>query len=705
MATELAKGYVQIIPSTEGIAGSIAKVLNPESEKAGKSAGKNIGSSIASGIAAATKVGAALLGAAATGISAVGAKALDAYASFEQLTGGVETLFGAQGMSLQEYAKDQGKSIDEVRDKYNELMDTQTDVQNNAKNAWKTAGMSTNEYMETVNGFAASLTKSLGEYSWQAGNMADQAVQDMADNAAKMGTSMESIQNAYGGFAKQNYTMLDNLKLGYGGTKAEMERLLRDAEKMAGYIEGSLDIESFADITEAIHIVQENMGITGTTAKEAMFTIEGSANATKAAWENALTAIAGGGNLDESIDSMITAVFGGEDGGGLLNNVLPRIETIMGGIGQFIGQASPYIEEYIPPLITSLVPPLVSSAATLVGAIITGIAEATPELIKAGIDMARSIAKGLEEECPALAAVLNGVADAVEWLTNNMDIAVPVVTGLVAAFVVWKTAMTIASLISAVTKATKGMTAAQVAANVAQKILNATMLANPFVLIASLVAGLAVAIIALWNTNEDFRNGVIAIWNGVKEAFSSAVDKVNQDIETAKTNFTNMKNSISQTFDGIEQSIVKKINSAKESVGKAVEKIKGFFNFQWKLPDLKLPHFSMTGSFSLKPPSVPKLSVDWYDKGGIFSSPSIIGVGEKRPEFVGALDDLRGIVREESGGNNVEIEERIFAMLERYLPGMANMRVVMDTGATVGALAPAMDDEIGWRTDRNNRGV
>ena len=215
----------------------------------------------------------------------------------------------------------------------------------NASNAFKTAGLSANEYMETVTSFSASLLQSLDGDTQAAAKAADMAIQDMSDNANKMGSDMASIQSAYQGFAKQNYTMLDNLKLGYGGTRSEMERLLADATAISGI---EYDISNLSDVYEAIHVIQTEMGITGTTAEEAMFTISGSANATKAAWNNVLTAIAGGGDLDKAIDDLVDSVFGGASGGGLLNNILPRVDTIINGIGKFLVKSAPILADKIP---------------------------------------------------------------------------------------------------------------------------------------------------------------------------------------------------------------------------------------------------------------------------------------------------------------------------------------------------------------------
>ncbi len=236
-------------------------------------------------------------------------QALNAYGDYEQLTGGVETLF----------------------------KDSADIVMNYANNAYKTVGLSANEYMETVTGFSASLLQSLGGDTEKAAHVADQAITDMADNANKMGTAMESIQYAYQGFAKQNYMMLDNLKLGYGGTKEEMQRLLADAEKLSGQ---KFDLSSYADIVEAIHVVQTEMGITGTTAKEAASTIQGSVAAAQSAWANLVTGIADeNADLDALIDNFINSAATAAD------NIIPRITQILTGMGQAIQQMSPILSE------------------------------------------------------------------------------------------------------------------------------------------------------------------------------------------------------------------------------------------------------------------------------------------------------------------------------------------------------------------------
>lgn len=292
MATELGQAYVQIMPSAKGISGMIKNAIAPEASAAGQSAGMTIGSSIAS---IATKV------IAAAGIGKAFSAAISEGANLQQSLGGIETLFDTE----------LGKASHIVK-KY-------------ADEAYKTTGLSANAYMENVTGFSASLLQSLGGDTVKAADVANMAMIDMSDNANKMGTSMDRIQDAYQGFAKQNYTMLDNLKLGYGGTKTEMERLLADAEKLTGV---KYDINNLADVYQAIHAIQGNLKITGTTADEASKTFSGSFAAMKASAQNVLGKLALGENVLPALQALLdtTSTF-------LFNNFIPMVSNVFSGLG------------------------------------------------------------------------------------------------------------------------------------------------------------------------------------------------------------------------------------------------------------------------------------------------------------------------------------------------------------------------------------
>lgn len=443
--------------------------------------------------------------AAATGLSVLGTAAVNTFADYEQLVGGVETLFGASGKSLKEYADSVGKSQNEVYQEYVSLIEAENEVLHNASIAYETAGLSANAYMETVTGIAAALKQSTGS-ELEAAKAADQAIIDMSDNANKMGTSMESIQNAYQGFAKQNYTMLDNLKLGYGGTKEEMERLLEDATALSGV---EYDLDSLSDVYEAIHVIQTELGITGTTAKEASTTISGSANAMKASWQNLLVGIADDSqNFDSLIDNFVesTATFA--------DNILPRVGMVLEGIEYLIDEIAPIIIEKVPEIVFEVAPEFLQAGMQMVFSMIEGISENIPQIIDIVHEMVDMFLEELEELIPGISSV----TDVIQLLIDNFDSVLAVIVPLTAAFVAWKTAVSIAGIIEAFSKAMNGMTLAQKAAQIAQDLLNKSMLANPIVLITTLLAGLVAAFIYLWNTNEEFRQFWINLWDSIKAA-------------------------------------------------------------------------------------------------------------------------------------------------------------------------------------------
>lgn len=359
------------------------------------------------------KIFAAGVGAAATGVAALRTAAVKSYADYEQLVGGIETLFGAGGAYISDYARSAGKSISEVRGEYDMLMEAQSIALENANNAYKTAGLSANEYMDTVTSFAASLKQST-ENEVEAAKAADQAVIDMSDNANKMGTNMEAIQNAYQGFAKQNYTMLDNLKLGYGGTKEEMQRLLSDAEKLTGI---KYDIGNLSDVYSAIHVIQTELGITGTTAKEASTTISGSANAMKAAWSNLMVGIA---DDSQDFDSLINNFV--ESAVTFGKNILPRVETSINGIGKLIESLLPVIIDKIPDIINDVLPDLIQSGTNMISSLATGLQQNLPQIMSAGGEILLTFANGIIDVLPTLASTAYDIVmNLLTGITDNSD--------------------------------------------------------------------------------------------------------------------------------------------------------------------------------------------------------------------------------------------------------------------------------------------
>nr|DAG81658.1 MAG TPA: tail tape measure protein [Caudoviricetes sp.] len=363
-----------------------------------------ISSAIIGGIKA---LGSAMVGL-AKGAFNLGKQSIESFAEYEQLVGGVDTLFKESSGKVQEYAN----------------------------NAFKTAGLSANEYMETVTSFSASLLQSLDGDTAKSAEVADMAITDMADNANKMGTSMESIQNAYQGFAKQNYTMLDNLKLGYGGTKSEMERLLQDATAISGV---EYDISNLNDVYSAIHVIQGELGITGTTAKEASETIQGSISAMKSSWQNLLTGLAdGNADLDLLINNLVESVTT------VASNIMPLIPTVIQGIGvlayQLVSELVPQIANTIPQLISdtvpmiiqaldlaissilSVLPQITQAISELLPVILTSLVNMLPAIIDAGVQIILSLVNGIVASIPTLIpAIVSAVLTIVENLIGNID--------------------------------------------------------------------------------------------------------------------------------------------------------------------------------------------------------------------------------------------------------------------------------------------
>lgn len=342
--TSLGKAYVQIIPSADGIQGSITKLLGGESKKAGQTSGNSIGSNLVSTL---KKV---IVGA---GVGKFITSSLTEGGKLQQSLGGIETLY---------------------KDSYDKMVKY-------ANEAYKTAGLSANEYMETVTSFSASLLQGLSGDTDKAGEVANMALIDMADNANKFGTDMQSIQNAYQGFAKQNYTMLDNLKLGYGGTKTEMQRLLADAQKISGV---KYDISNLADVYNAIHVIQTELGVTNTTAEEAKKTFQGSFNAMKASFLNFMGALTTGGDVKTQMTQLVesTTTF-------VAGNLIPMLVNLASNIPQAIVTG-----------ISTALPTLQVGASNLINNLVTFIQEQYPTLVAEGFGMLTSMIDGIITNLP-----------------------------------------------------------------------------------------------------------------------------------------------------------------------------------------------------------------------------------------------------------------------------------------------------------------
>ena len=705
-------------------------------------------------------------------------KAVGNYADYEQLVGGVETLF---------------------KDSSDELLGY-------AENAYKTAGLSANNYMETATSFAASLIQGLGGDTAKAVKLTDLAITDMSDNANKMGTDIASIQAAYQGFAKQNYTMLDNLKLGYGGTQEEMVRLINDSGILENKIK-DLDGITFDQIIQAIHNIQDNLGITGTTAKEAGDTISGSWSSVQALFENILT----------KVGSQLAPVVMG-----FLQQLSSWMETVdWDTFSEKVGNAFGGLLDWIQQIDFTT-------------------------FFETGLNGVLNFVEGL-------GGLIDKVVSVLDNFTSFMDILTalsPVIAGVTAALVAFKVAMAISSLINGVVGAFKAFQAANDGATVAQWLLNAAMNANPIMLIVTLIAGLIAAVITLWNTNENFRNAVIAVWEAIKSAFGTAIEAIkgffsglvegvsaawdticnaiqvaimfigeilsaavqiialpftfiwenckeiitaaweaikgfvssaleaisstissiwnaivgflspildgikskfttifNAIKSTITTIFNSIKSTVSTVMNAIKTAITSSIEAAKNTVSNllngikttfstvfngiksflspVVDWLKGIFNFNWSLPKIKLPHFKISGSFSLNPPSVPHFGIEWYkkamDEGMIMNQPTIFGYnpksnrflagGEAGSETVVGTDSLKEMIRNAVASENDYLAirlDRIITLLVQFFPdvllALSSMELVFDDGTVAAKLAPKMNKELSKLLGRKDRG-
>lgn len=639
-----------------------AKDANSTIKKMGDGVAK-VGKTIGKAITAAAA-------AAGAGVVALGKKALDCYGDYQQLVGGIETLFKDSAGTVEQYAKD----------------------------AYKNQQMSANQYMDIATSFSASLLQGLNGDTAEAARVTDMAITDMADNANKMGSSMESIQNAYQGFAKQNYTMLDNLKLGYGGTKEEMERLLADAEKLTGV---HYDISNLGDVYSAIHAIQEEMGVTGTSADEAATTIQGSIAMMKAAWQNWLT-----GLMDNDAD---------------INQLT---QDLIDSVSQVIDNIAPRIGEFFDSLVESIHNALADH----------------PE--------AQAI---FDDIVSAIQTVNDIVSDVVNCVIENWGTIEPILTAVAVAVGVVTAAVIAYNAVAAIKAAMDAAQVVSLGALIAAQLASAaaTLVAlAPYILIVAAIAAVIAVIVLCVKHWDEIKEKVVEVWDkmvstiesaveavkewfgnlkqgiadkvnsireaisekfnaikqkmsdtiqaakdkviehftrikdGIREKIQAAKETVSNVVDNIKEKFSNGFNAAKETvvniFDNIKQGIKDKLEAAKQTVKNVIDKIKGFFNFEWHLPKLKMPHISISGEFSLMPPKVPKFSIDWYAKGGVFDAPTLFnnggrlsGLGEAGAEAIVPLenntqwlDKISDRLSSKMGGNRpiiMQVDGKTFA--------------------------------------------
>lgn len=764
--TTIAQAYVQIMPSFKGIKGKLTEGFGSTVDAEGESSGQRFGSKFAS--AAKSLIAKAAIG---TTVVKTMKSALEEGANLQQsYMGGVETLYGSAADQVRSYAKEAAK-----------------------------AGISMNDYSEQAVSFGAALKQAYGGDTVKAAEAANAAIMDMADNSAKMGTNIQDIQNAYQGFAKQNYTMLDNLKLGYGGTKEEMERLLADAEKISGV---HYDISNLGDVYDAIHVIQGELNLTGVAAEEASTTLSGSFGAMKAAAQNLVGSMAIGEDIKPALADLITSTSNF-----LFGNLIPMIGQFLSQVPGAVVSAMQTITakiQAIIPQVTEAVKSKISSIGTIASDIAKQFSTAIPEFLQAGVDLLNGIITGIMQGLPSLIAkipeivstvcqtlissagiLLNGVVQLIQTIATNLPTlitsileALPTVITTIVNTIVTLVPMLITGLIQVVqaivaalpqiiqaiidalpgiiTSIVEGIIAlAPVLIEGAIQLVAAIVVATPQIIaalieaipeiIAAIVEGFAPLgadlgefFTGVW---DDISSTATAAWDNIKDALSDAWDGIksaaSEKFETIKstisTAWDNVKTNTSTAWDTIQSTIDEhgggiqgvigaavdgfkttweagfsaineltggklgdaaskaeekladikgkfsdKMDAIKEVVSSGLDKVKDFFsNCKLKLPDIKLPHFSISGEFSLKPPSVPHLSVDWYAKAMnnamVLRSPTIFGVSG------GSL--LGG---GESGAEVVAGESHLLQMISDAVDSTAGMNVTVNVYATPG---------------------
>lgn len=693
-AGTIATAYVQIMPSTKGVGAELSKAMGSESDSAGKSAGEKTGKSMVSSIKrviAAAGIGAAVVGTLKSALSE-GGKLQQSY------LGGVDTLYEGAADSVRKYADAAAK-----------------------------AGISANSYSEQAVSFGASLKKAFNGDVVKAAEAANTAIMDMADNSAKMGTDIGSIQMAYQGFAKSNYTMLDNLKLGYGGTKTEMERLLKDATALTGV---KYDINNLGDVYSAIHAIQGNLNLTGVAAEEASSTFSGSFGAMAAAAQNFLGHLALGQGVGPALNDLLSATntF-------LTKNLLPMIGTILSGlpdalsgigsglmdafseafpkiasalpgllstvvdkasgfgqmmlfkikdgfdmvlvnlptwmnsigaalpgliekVGQFILEGGAILLNVISDMISSLVanlPAILQSFYDMLPGIWAAIGDAIitwgPQLLDAVVNLVDALVNSLPDLCAALFT-------AIPWILENVMGALAPLGGMMVGWA--KSALdSVAELFRSIWESIKG-TVAGIFEGILQSASSAW---------ESMKAAVGSAFSAIGQTISN-------IWNGIKTSISSVIDGIKN---TVSNGFNAVKTTVSNVFTSIKTTITDLFGGARDAVRGIIEKIKGFFNFNWSWPKIPLPHISLSPSgwkiTDIFKGSFPKLGIDWYAEGGIMTQPTIFDAsgdalmagGEAGAEAVLPISVLKDYMRDVLDERDEPIENRTINL---YIDGI-----------------------------------
>ena len=557
-------------------------LTNAESEA------KGFGSKFKSAMKTTAKAGAAAMGAASGAVALLGKSSISAYADTQQLVGGIQKLYGNMGLSVEEYAKTVGKSVSEVNSAWKRNEQAQKIVMDNAKNAFRTAGLSSNEYMEQATSFSAALINSLGGDTVKAAEQTDVAMRAISDNYNTFGGDMQNIQYAFQGFAKQNYTMLDNLKLGYGGTKTEMQRLIDDANKWAeeNGKAADLSIDSFSDVVTAIDYIQQKQNIAGTTSREAATTIAGSIGMVKAAYTNLISGLS---DPEADISTLVTELVDSVKVAG--ENMMPAVMQFAQGFSTALTDLAPTIIEGIPALLSEAVPLLIESATQLVGVMVQTITTALPQMLDVGKQLLQSLVDGIGANAEGfISSGMNLILQFSSFLRNSASQLIPVALTLIQSL-----AQGIINNIP-----TFIATVPQIISNFANIINDnaPSIIATGVSILQSLVTGLISAIpVLIANIPQILKAFVDVVkafgWlslgktvikglaAGMRAAGSLIKSAVTKPITAARAaivaGFSAAKQKAVDYMTKLKDGVKEKIDAAKEAVKKVVDKIKGFF--------------------------------------------------------------------------------------------------------------------------------
>lgn len=590
--SDLGKAYVQIIPKADGITEKLKSTIAPGAGSAGTAAGSTFAANFKKFIVGAG-IGTAVVG----GLKA----ALDEGGKLQQSYGGLDTIYGEAAQAAKAYAVEAAK-----------------------------AGISANSYAEQAVSFAAGLKAAFGGDTAKAAEAANVAILDMADNAAKMGTPLENIQNAYQGFAKQNYTMLDNLKLGYGGTKKEMERLLSDATKISGV---KYDMNNLGDVYNAIHVIQGELGLTGVAADEASNTFSGSMGAMKAAAANFLGSLTTGGDVEGAITTLITST-----GTFLFKNLVPMVGNLITTLPKALvtafiaGKAAlmeqaPGIVDGLTETVKAKIPELLARGQEIVNAIRDGVIQYAPILWENAQAVISDYAARFTEAVPMM---INKGAEFIVGLSNGIIANLPALA---------ENAVSIITTIGDYLATNIPILSARIAEFMST--FGATIVNNIPTIIGAILRALPVVVSAIQNICWAVIQYIISVLPTVANLGFQAISGLASGMGGAALGL------VKAAMQKIRQAMEEPIQKARDTLQSIVDKIKGFFPISIGriFSNLKLPHISVDGGeapFGIGGKgSLPSFGVEWYARGGIVNQAKIIGVGEAGPEAIIPLSGNR----------------------------------------------------------------